>query len=544
MTIRAATAVLLIMWVSWFDALSSAPAATGQATRLRYPPTRAVDVVDDYFGTKVADPYRWLEDADSAEARTWIDAQNELTFSYLATIPERERIRRRLSELWNYERYGVPTREGSWYLYSRNDGLQNQPVLYKAKRLDAEPEGLLDPNRLSPDGTVALSAMALSDDGRHLAYATSASGSDWQEWRVREVETGRDLDDVVRWSKFSGAAWRRDGSGFYYNRYEPPAEGALLQGVNRNQKVYFHALGTSDSEDRLIYEQPDQPDWVFEADVMDDGRFLVIYQYEGTDPRSRVFLQDLADPESGIVPLLDRFDAEHVVVGNDGDRFYVHTDQGAPRKRLVAVERHRPSPADWRTIIPEAPGRSVLSRVIMAGDRFVTVWLVDAHETLRVYRLDGSLEREIALPGLGALPEVTGRRRQAEVFYAFTSFTRPTTIYRYDVGTGRSEIFREPRVQADLDAFETTQVFYRSKDGTEIPMFLTSRHGAARTGVTPTHSFKFAAALQAAQGGDAPALIRIETKAGHGAGKPTSKQIDEWTDMWAFLVRVLEIELT
>jgi len=318
-------------------ALLPALLAAQSAQMLHYPETRRGGQVDDYFGTKVADPYRWLEDDTSAETKAWVEAQNAVTFGWLEAIPEREAIRKRLTELWNYERYGLPSREGELYVFTRNDGLQNQSVLYRAPGLDAAPEVLLDPNALSADGTVALTGADFSHDGRYLAYATSSGGSDWKEWRVREVASGHELADVVRWSKFSDAAWRPDGSGFYYSRYAAPRQGEALTGVNRNQQVFFHALGTAQEQDRLVYERPDHPDWFLSPWVTEDGAFLLILQFEGTDERNRVFVQDLRRDGAAIEPFLDTFDASYTVVGNDGDTFYVLTDNGAPRRRHVAI---------------------------------------------------------------------------------------------------------------------------------------------------------------------------------------------------------------
>ncbi len=682
---------------------------------MRYPNTRKADISDDFFGTRVADAYRWLEDADSPETRAWIDAENAITFGYLEQIPQRAEIGQLLTRLWNYERYGVPSKEGEYFIFARNDGLQNQAVLYRATALDAAPAVLLDPNTLSPDGTVALSAASFTDDGRFMAYGLSGSGSDWIEWRVRDVATLNDLPDVVEWSKFSTAAWRQDGSGFYYGRYDPPPPGAAFQGINKYQKLYFHALGTPQEQDVLVYERRDQPDWGFSADVTDDGRFLLIYQSEGTEPRNRVFVSDLSAASPVVRPFLDKFDADYAVVGNDGDRFYVKTDKDAPRGRLVAIDRDAPEADRWQTLIPEGPERSVLASVTMVADRFVAVWQVDAHHVVRVYDLDGRPERDIALPGLGSIPGLTGRRHHREAFYAFTSFTYPTTIFRYDFRTAASEVFKKPDVPFDAAKYETKQFFYTSKDGTRVPMFITHRVGLELDGANPTylygyggfnisltpafspaiagwlelgglyavanlrgggeygkpwhdagrlknkqnvfddfvagaeyliregytstpklaigggsnggllvgacitqrpdlfaaalpavgvldmlrfhkftigwawtsdygsadteegfrtliaysplhnirpgtcypatlittadhddrvvplHSFKFAAALQAAQECDAPILIRVETKAGHGAGKPTSKQIEEQADEWAFLVKMLHM---
>jgi prolyl oligopeptidase len=457
---------------------------------LPYPETRKIDQVDDYFGTKVADPYRWLEDPNSPETVAWVEAQNKVTFTFLEGIPSRERLRARLTELWNYERYGLPERHGRYYIYARNDGLQNQPVVYRSASLDAAPEVLIDPNALSPDGTIALTGSAFTDDGRYMAYALSTSGSDWMEWRIREVATGRDLPDLVRWSKFSGAAWLKDGSGFFYSRYDEPTEGEAYTGVNKNQRVYFHAMGSSQEQDRLVYARPDQPDWGFATRVTDDGRFLVISQWEGTEPKNRLFVQDLEDEGSEITPFLDGFDAEYTVVGNDGDRFYIHTDNDAPRYRLVAIDRRNPDPARWKTLIPEAPDHAVLSNVTLVGSEFLVVWRTHAHDRLQVHGLDGRKVRDVELPGIGTV-SVRAQRRDKEAFYAFTSFTYPTTIYRYDLAAATTSVFRRPKVDFRAEDYETVQVFYPSKDGTKVPMFLTYRKGLERNGQNPTYLYGY-----------------------------------------------------
>src|SRR5574340_105001 len=468
----------------WLVLLVPALLAAQSRLRLEYPKARTVPQVDDYFGTRIADPYRWLEDDNSAETKAWVAAQNAVSFGYLGAIPERQAIERRLRALWDFERYGLPSREGPWYVYSRNSGLQNQSVVYRAKGLDEPAQVLLDPNTLSNDGTVALAGSSFSDDGGLMAWASAAAGSDWIECHLREVATGRDLPDRVQWSKFSGAAWRKDGSGFYYSRYAAPREGDALKGVNKNQKVYFHRVGTAQESDPLVYERPDQPDWGFGAQVTDDGRFLLIYQSEGTDTRNRVFLADLTGAASAIGPFLDSFDADHQIVGNDGDLFYVRTDKGASRYRLVAIDRRHPEPAAWREILPQDAGKGVLASVDMVGDRFVAVWQIDARDVLRIYRKDGTLDREVPLPGIGNVT-VSGRRRDREFFYSFTSFTYPTVVYRCDPGTGDSAVFRQPKLLFAPDVYETLQVFYPSRDGTRIPMFVTQRKGAARDGRTP-----------------------------------------------------------
>jgi len=706
--------LLALAMTAPFVTAGAAAGQTAPPAPAAYPVTRTVPQVDDYFGTKVADPYRWLEDDNAPETKAWVEAQNAVTFGYLAKLPARESIKQRLTTLWNYERYGLPRKRGAHYVLTRNDGLQNQAVYYRATSLDAPPQVLLDPNTLSADGTVAVSGTTFSDDGRYMAYSLSESGSDWIRWKVREVATGKDLPDEIRWSKFSGAAWLQDGSGFFYSRYDAPKPGEALTGVNKHQKVYFHKLGTPQDADPLVYARPDQPDWGLGADVTDDGKYLVIYQSEGTDPNNRIFVKDLTKPDAKVEPFLDQFDASYTVVGNDGPTFYVLTNQGAPRKRLVAITLGEASPSSWRTLIPEGPKQDVLEDVAMAADHFVATWQIDAQNKLRVYGLDGTQTHEVQLPTIGAV-SFSGRREQPEGFYAFASFAAPSTIYRLDVASGRSTVFKQPKVAFDPAQYETVQVFYPSKDGTRIPMFITHKKGLAKDGsnptylygyggfdisltptfspanlawmemggiyavanlrgggeygkawhdagrltnkqnvfddfiaaaeyliaqkytstpklaigggsnggllvgavmtqrpelfgaalpavgvmdmlrfhrftigwawksdygssetkegfdvlykysplhnlkpgtaypatmvttadhddrVVPAHSFKFAAALQAAHKGAQPVLIRIETKAGHGAGKPTSKQIEEAADRWAFLMANLGV---
>ncbi len=375
---------------------------------LKYPDARRADTVETLHGRAVPDPYRWLEDPNSEETKAWIAAENRLTSGYLAQVPARTTITQRLTRLWNYERFGTPSREGDWYIFAKNDGLQNQAVIYKTRALDAPAEILIDPNSLSTDGTVALGSLSFSDDGRYLAYSVSASGSDWLEWRVRDVTTARDLPDVLKWGKFSSAAWLKDGSGFFYTRYDAPNEGQTYTGINKFPKVYFHALRTAQDADVLVYDRKDQPDWGLSADVTDDGRFLLIYQSEGTKPENRIFVKDLSRPGATIQPFLDQFDADYTVVGNDADRFYVMTDKGAPRRRVVAIELTRPQPDAWTTIVPEASGRDVLASVRMVGNRFVTEWMTDAHEVVKLHALDGRFERDVAVPTVGSLGGFSG----------------------------------------------------------------------------------------------------------------------------------------
>ncbi|HEX8820125.1 MAG TPA: prolyl oligopeptidase family serine peptidase [Archangium sp.] len=686
---------------------SAAPAskASPAPERLAYPVARKDNVVDDYHGTQVADPYRWLENPDSPESRQWIEAQNQLTFGYLEKIPLRAQIKQRMTELWDYEKYGVPFHEGSRYFFFRNNGLQSQSVLFTTDALDAEPRMLLDPNTLSADGTVALSGTAVTSDGNLLAYGVAAAGSDWKEIRVRDVRTGKDLPDVVKWVKFSGASWTKDGKGFFYSRYDEPKAGEALSGANYFQKLYFHKLGTPQSEDTLVYERKDQKEWGFGGFVTEDGRYLLIQVSRGTERKNLVFYKDLKDPKARVVELLRDWDGQYSYIGNDGTTFWFETDLDAPRGRVVAIDLRKPERKSWKEIIPQ--GEETLSGVSFVNDQFIVDVLKDAHAQVRLYSREGKSLGEVALPGLGSVYGFGGKRKDTETFYGYASFNTPTTIYRYDLKTGQSQVFKAPTVKFDPSQYETTQVFYTSKDGTRVPMFISHKKGLKLDGTNPTmlygyggfnasmtpsfsvanlvwmeqggvyaqanlrgggeygrewhqagtklkkqnvfndfiaaaewlisnqytsssrlaisgrsnggllvgaavtqrpelfgvalpgvgvmdmlrfhkftigwawtsdygssenpeefkalhayspvhnlkpqrypamlvhtadhddrvvpgHSFKFTAAAQAAQAGEAPVLIRIETKAGHGAGKPTGKIIEEYTDLWAF----------
>ena len=683
------------------------------SARLVYPITAKVEQVDELHGVKVADPYRWLEDDQSPRTREWVAAQNRVTFDYLGAIPEREAIQRRLRELWNYERYGVPFQRGGRYFFTKNDGLQNQSVLYVAESLEAKPRTLLDPNKLSSDGTVALAGYTASEDGALLAYGVSTAGSDWQEWRVRDVRTGLDLADRLRWVKFSSASWTKDGKGFFYSRYDEPKAGEQLKGQNFFQKLYFHRIGTPQSADELVYQRSDQKMWGFGGEVTEDGRYLIISVWQGTDRRNRVFYRDLTVVGAPVVELLNDFDAAYDFLGNDGATFWFRTDLNAPRGRVIGVTLAKPARAEWKELIPQST--ETLRQVTVVNDQFIGIYLRHARSEVRVFGLDGKAVRTVALPGIGTVGGFGGRRSDTETFFAFTSFTVPGAIYRHDLRTGASRVFRQPKLPFNEDGFVVRQVLYTSRDGHRLPMFIAHKKdlvldgrnptylygyggfnisltptfsvanlvwmemggvfampnlrgggeygeewhkagmkakkqnvfddftaaaewlqanlytrpeklaigggsnggllvgacmtqrpelfGAAlpavgvmdmlrfhkftigwawqseygspdkpddfrvlraysplhnlRTGtrypatlvttgdhddrVVPAHSFKFAAALQAAQAGEAPTLIRIETKAGHGAGKPTAKLIEEAADKWAFLVRALEM---
>ncbi|MCX7006312.1 MAG: prolyl oligopeptidase family serine peptidase, partial [Kiritimatiellaeota bacterium] len=451
---------------------------------MNYPVTAKTNQVDVYHGVTIADPYRWLEDDNSPETKAWVQAQNAVTFGWLAQIPERAAIKTRLTQLWNFERYGVPHKQGGRYFFSRNDGLQNQSVLYTLTAFEAQPNLLLDPNKLSADGTIALAGYAISDDGNLMAYGLSASGSDWEEWRVRDVRTGQDLPDVIKWMKFSGASWTKDGAGFFYSRYDEPTEAAKLTKANYFHKLYYHRLGTPQSADRLVYHRPDQKDWGFNGNVTDDGRYLVISSTQGTDPKNRVFVQNLQQPGAPVVPLLTDFDAAYDFIDNDGPVFWFRTDLNAPRGRVVAINITKPARSEWREIIPQT--RDTLEGANVVGGQFAVSYLHDAHSQVKLFDLAGKFLRDVSLPGLGSAGGFGGKRGDVETFYSFTSFTVPGVIYRFDLRSGTSTVFRQPKVAFDPAAFETEQIFYTSKDSTRVPMFITHRKGLALDGRNPT----------------------------------------------------------
>ncbi|HVN76822.1 MAG TPA: prolyl oligopeptidase family serine peptidase [Thermoanaerobaculaceae bacterium] len=452
--------------------------------RIAYPAARKGDVVDDYHGVKVADPYRWMEDLDSAETRAWVQAESALTESYMATIPARAPINKRLTGLWDYERFTVPFVDGGRTFFTRNSGLQAQNVLYVLDSPDAQPRVLLDPNTLSADGTVALSGTSVSNDGTLLAYSVSTAGSDWQEWRVRDVATAKDTADRIEWAKFTHAAWTHDGAGFFYGRFDQPPAGAERKATNYFQKLYYHKLGTPQSADPIVYRRDDHKEWQFSPEVSDDGRYLLIYVSVGTDRRNMFFYKDLREPSGKVVELLPELEANYSFVDNDGPVFFFRTDEGAPNGRLIAIDTANPARAAWRVIIPEA--KDALVRVSRVHDTFIADYLKDATTSVRLFADDGKPLGEVKLPGLGAASGFGGKRTDPVTYYSFASFTAPGTIYRFDVASRTSTVFRQPKVAADLGAFETTQVFYTSKDGTRVPMFLTYRKGTKLDGTNPT----------------------------------------------------------
>jgi prolyl oligopeptidase len=454
-----------------------------QTSPLTYPQARRSDQVDDYHGTKVADPYRWLEDTDSAETHAWVEAENKLTFAYLDQTLYRQAIRDRLTKLWNYERFTTPIQFGGRYFFQHNTGLQQQNVLLVAASLNAEPRVLLDPNTLSSDGTVALAGDAISDDGKLMAYAIATSGSDWTEWHVRDIDTGKDLPDDIKWVKFSGASWTKDNKGFYYSRYDEPT-GATMRDTNYFQKLYYHQLGTAQSDDKLIYERPDNKEMLFNGGVTDDGHYLIIHVSQGTSPKNRLYYKDLTQPDSQVVKLLDDFDAQYVFIDNDGPVFWLQTDLDAPRGRVIAIDTRHPERTSWKTIVPQGVDTLEFSNVV--NNSFLLGYLKDARTEVRVYDLKGTFLRNVDLPGIGTAAGFIGKRKDKETFYSFTSFISPTTVYRYDLETSKSAIFRQPKVDFDPSRYETKQVFYASKDGTRVPMFLTYKKGIKLDGQNPT----------------------------------------------------------
>ncbi len=441
---------------------------------LAYPESPRGTHVNEYHSVEVADPYRWLEALDAEETAAWVEAQNALSRPYLAANVSREGIVERLTELWNYERVDPPVKRGGRYFFERNDGLQNHDILYTATSLDGDdaPRVLVDPNTFRDDGTVSLGGTSVSPDGRLIAYATSDGGSDWRTWKVRDVETAEDLDDELRFIKFNSPSWAPDGESFYYSRYPEGADGEGDGGAT--VAIYRHAVGTPQAADTLVYRVPGETRQNPYATVTDDGRFLVVRISEGNLVNAIAFRR-FDDPDAELTPLLDEWDAMYTFVGSLGDVLHFRTTNGAPRGRLIGVDVGRPAPQNWTEVIPESD--DTLQGVSHIGGYFVARYLHDAHARVAVHDEDGALVRDVALPGIGSAGGFGGEPDDPETFYSFTGFTTPATVYRYDVETGESSLFRQPVVGVDLEAFETTQVFYASKDGTEIPMFVTAPRG-------------------------------------------------------------------
>lgn len=681
------------------------------AAQLQYPETKKTDIKDDYHGISVDDPYRWLEDDNSEETKAWVTAQNKVTQDYLASIPYRDKVKKRLEELWNYPKYGSPSKKGDYYYFSKNDGLQNQSIIYRQKGLKGKPEVFFDPNKLSADGTAALGAWSFSKKNKYIAYTVAMSGSDWQEAFVLDAASGKKLEDNLKWIKFSGLSWKAD-EGFYYSRYPEPDEKTKLSKQNQFHQVWYHKVGTPQSEDILVHKDEDHPFRNMGGGMTEDNRFLIINTSEGTSG-GEIWAKDMKAAEPKLTLLIPGFSTSPGVITNVGDKLLVRTNDDAPNYKVVLIDPKQPGKENWKTIIPEK--EEVLQGVGIGGGYMYASYLKDASTKVYQYKYDGNLVREIKLPGIGSAGGFGGDKDAKEFFYTFSSFSYPPSIFRYDITTGKSTLFRKTEVKFDVSQFETKQVFFPSKDGTKVPMFLTYRKGlkldgnnpvliygyggfnipstpgfsisnaffmeqggiyavvnlrggseygekwhkggmkenkqnvfddfigaaeylvkekytnsskiAIRGGsnggllvgaamtqrpdlfkvaipqvgvmdmlryhkftigwawaveygrsdsaehfnylykysplhnlkpgvsypativttadhddrVVPAHSFKFAAALQAAHAGVQPTLIRIETKAGHGAGKPTSKQIEEAADIWSFTMYNLDM---
>ncbi len=455
-------------------------AAAAAPKGLEYPAARRADVVEDHFGTLVADPYRWLEDADSEETLAWVEAQNELTESYLHDETRGE-IEKRLTALWDFERWSVPFKEGKRYFYSHNDGLQNQSVWYVQGSLSSSPEVVIDPNVMSEDGTVAVTSVVPSRDGRKMAYLVSTGGSDWQELRIRDLDENEDLPEVLSWCKFTDVAWLPDGSGFYYNRFSDPGS-VDEKNVNRFNKLYLHRLGTQQPEDEFVYGSEDG-DLGFAPWITEDGAYLVLFVYRGTDPKNRLYIRELGK-DGPFVELCKDEDAMYLPLGNVGATLFVHTDLDAPRGRIVAIDLANAGKDQWREVLAQGP--DVIHEAVMAGGKLVICWMHDAHDLLEVYDLDGGPVRNIDLPTIGSVAGISGRQDDQELIFGFTSFLYPTSVYRHDLASGETSVVFAPEIDFDASAYVTEQVFYESADGTTIPMFLVHGKDMKLDGGNPT----------------------------------------------------------
>jgi prolyl oligopeptidase len=467
--------------------LSASALAHSGAQKLDYPKPHTVDQVDDYFGTKVADPYRWMENVDAPEVKQWVDAENTLTRSYLDAIPGRDALKSRLMALTNYERFSAPSRYGKRYVYSHNTGLQNQSILFWQEGLEGPPHVLIDPNTLSADGTVALGGLSITDDGSLMAYGLQEAGSDWVTWHVRNISTGQDLPDVVAWSKFSGAAWLKDNSGFFYEGYERPdkiTKENSLKIANYFHKVYFHKLGTPQSEDTLVFDRPDDKELNVGASVTDDGRYLILHQTRGTSPNNQITIKDLAHPEAAPIKLVTTEEAVYEPIDNEGSFFWFRTTLDAPNGKVIGIDLKHPERSAWKTVIPET--KNNLDGVTMVHDTLIAQYLKDAQSHVELHAKDGKLLRTFELPAIGTASGFGGKREDTETFFTFTNFTAPATVYRLDLKNDKSTIYRQPKLEFDPAKFETKQVFFNSKDGTKVPIFLTYKKGLKLDGQNPT----------------------------------------------------------
>lgn len=446
-----------------------------------YPKAKKIDQVDEYHGMRVADPYRWLENPDAPDSREWINAQNSITDAYLSQIPQREEIKQRLTKLWNYERYSAPVKRGKNYFYSKNDGLQNQSVMYISKSMTDSGRVFIDPNKFSTDGTVALAGTVFSDDGKLVAIGTATAGSDQTEWKIMEVETGNYLPDKLEKRRQGISGWTKDGKGFFYSAFPKPNANTALRDQNFYQKLYYHKLGTSNEQDELIYERPDNKEYFVGGGVTDDGNYLIISVGQGTRPQNMVYYKDL-QTNSEVKPIFDNLEADYTMIDNIGTTFYFSTDKDAPLKRVIAVDVANNNTI--REVIPQA--EETLVGVSMLNNQFVLNYLRDAYTQIRVHDKDGKFLRKVELPGIGSAGGFGGKRTDKETFYSYSSFNAPPTIYRYDMKSGKSTVFRESKVDFNRNDYEVKQVFYNSKDGTRVPMFIVHKKGIELNGNNPT----------------------------------------------------------
>lgn len=459
---------------------------TTKNEKINYPETRKTDTIDVYFGTQVADPYRWLEDDNSEETAAWVKAQNDVTNAYLAKIPFRDQVRERLTSMWNYPRYGVPFKKGGKYFFFKNDGIQNQSVLYIQDSLQAEPRVFLDPNKLSEDGTTALGTYSVSKDGKYFAYAISKAGSDWNEIYVMETETGKQLADKLEWVKFSGISWRENG--FYYSRYDKPAGGGVLSSKNEYMKVYYHVVGDPQEKDVLVYENRNYPLRNYGITATEDGRYLVLGESESTSGNS-LYIKDLENPQAGFVKIAEGFRFDYSYISNQDGKFLILTNADAPKYRLIEVDLSTPAPENHRIIIPER--EEVLVSAEVAGGRIVCEYMKDATNRLYVYTTEGSFVHEVNLPGPGTIAGFEGKKDENEAFFAFTSFTYPSTVFVYDILNNTSKVFFDSELDFDPAKYESKQVFYTSKDGTKVPMFIVHKAGLNLDGNNPVYLYGY-----------------------------------------------------
>jgi prolyl oligopeptidase len=459
-----------------------------------YPETKKGDVVDDYFGTKIADPYRWMEDLDSKDVADWIAAENKVTFDYLGGLPLREPFRKRITELWDYPKVGIPIREGGRIFYRKNSGLQRQSVVYVRASLDAAPQVVVDPNALSPDGSLSLEQWQPSRDGRLVALGLSEGGADWRTVRIREVDGAKDLADEIKWVRFSDLSWTNDGKGFFYSRYPEPPKGKVLEAALKDQTIYYHRVGTPQSDDRLIYARSDLPTWFLSGAVTEDGRYLLVVMSKGSDNNNRLYYADLGDPAkpniaAPIKPLIEDDDAEFAPFGSQGTVLFLRTDRGAPNRKVIAVDVRRPQAAQWKDVLPE--GKQAIESVSLIGGRVVAQYLVDVQSRIALYGTDGAPQGDVALPDTGTVTAISGREDSPELFFGFSSPLYPTTIFAYDPGSKMRTPFEAAKPPVDPAQYETKALFATSKDGTRVPLFLTWRKGLPLDGSHPTMMYGY-----------------------------------------------------